>query len=197
VCGIILAIGLAAQAAIHPKVYQPGLERAELGRRWQGALDTLVKTRQVQILALVVLGLVLVRGSYLAACSARTTTLLKMTHGLFAGVSLAGVLVLSGYLFFPNVLSEWGTQLVLVKQWGVVALGLGCLLGSVLGCEPGEKPSHEGVFNLGCLLVVGLLIAGAIWVGVNWERLSQLVPALFAPFPAGDVGLVPFCEKRV
>ena len=89
---------------------------------------------QLQVLLLVLMGLVYARGSFIAADAAKTTYLMKFTHGLIAVASLElGVGLLLNH-YYPQAFNTAYPETILI-QWGTITLIVGCVVGSVLGSE--------------------------------------------------------------
>lgn len=108
-------------------------ETVDNQRRYAEAFNNLLFMPGVQVVLLVLLGCVYVRGAYVAACSAKTTTMMKLTHGLIAIASFEIASVLFVQHFFPGMVEV--SKPPLVAQWEFPAIVLGCILGAVMGSE--------------------------------------------------------------
>jgi hypothetical protein len=126
-----VALGFLAAKRVEDRA---GSQRQAISEEhWRAEFNNLLTVERVQVVLLLVAGCVYVRGAYVAARSAKTTSLMKLTHGLVAVASFELAATLFLHHYFPELLEA--SKPPLIQQWEYVAMAAGCVIGAIMGSE--------------------------------------------------------------
>ncbi len=138
IAGFVMAFLASRQSPAVPEppagALAPEVERPDFDlQRSIKMMEDLLKPESAQIVVLVLIGLVYMRGAYVAARSVKTTMLMKMCNALIAIATLEIGSALLVQHFYPEMLAM--TKPLLVQKWEYVVIAVAALLGAILGSE--------------------------------------------------------------